>query len=375
MFKITFLLSLHVLSFVLRTMRLTWLYGALKLTDAEAATATVNSVGQQPIWTATQEYLARVRASIAAATTAFVERQTDRYTDSYKLPGGGRLQRRGPQSQPGAVKGSGGWDTAYPLEDFGDQVAGDDVTLAYLSVEEYQRAVDTVVIRDVNTVRFEMLKALFNPTNATFTDPRGNLTIRRLANSDGSLYPPVIGSESEADDTHYLESGYAASAISDTNNPYTTIRAEIEEHFGEGNIVVFIHPDQETKTKDLTDFTDAPSPFITPGASTATVTDMPNVPGKVIGRVSGVWVSVWHYIPTGWMFGLDLNAPAPLIERVDPAFTGLGTGLQLVSTDQIYPFTMAFWRHRFGYGVGNRLNGVAFELGTGGTYGAPTIYA
>lgn len=374
MFKLTFLLSLHVASILLRTLRLSWLYGALKITDAEAATATVNT-NQTAIWTATQEYLARVRMSIADAISLFVERTTDRYSDSYKLPGGGRMQRRGLQSQPGAIKGGGSWDTAYPLEDFGDQIAGDDVTLAYMSVQEYQRHVDTVVIRNVNTRRFELLKALFNNTNATFIDPRGTLTIRRLANSDGTLYLPVIGSETEADDAHYIESGYAASAISDANNPFLTIRNEIKEHFGDGNIVVFIHTDQQAKTESLTDYTPVRDPRIDAGANASIANGAPNVPGTVIGRVSGVWVSVWDYVPTGYLFGMDLNAPAPLIERVDPASTGLGQGLQLVSTDETYPFRMAFWRDRFGYGVGNRLNGVLMELGTGGTFTVPSAYA
>jgi hypothetical protein len=63
------------------------------------------------------------------------------------------------------------------------------------------------------------------------------------------------------------------------------------------------------------------------------------------------------------------------MERVDPADTGLTSGLQLVAQDEEFPFMASFWRDRFGYAVGNRLNGVAFEYGTGGTYTEPTAYA
>jgi len=34
----------------------------------------------------------------------------------------------------------------------------------------------------------------------------------------------------------------------------------------------------------------------------------------------------------------------------------------------------SFWRHRMGYGVANRLNGVVMELAAGGTYTIPTVY-
>jgi hypothetical protein len=75
------------------------------------------------------------------------------------------------------------------------------------------------------------------------------------------------------------------------------------------------------------------------------------------------------------MLAVHLEAPAPVIKRVDPAATGLGRGLQLVAEDESFPFTASFWRHRFGFGVGNRLNGVVMELGTGGTYTVPAAYA
>ena len=148
---------------------------------------------------------------------------------------------------------------ALPLEDFGAQLSGNDVDMAYMSVAELDRHLNTVVAQNVNTLRFEMLKALLNNTQDTFVDPlHGSLSIEPLANGDTVVYPPVLGSESEATDDHYLESNYAASAISDANNPFITIRDEIEEHFGVdqggSNIVVFINQAQTTAVEDLSDF-------------------------------------------------------------------------------------------------------------------------
>jgi hypothetical protein len=353
---------------------MSWLLGALKLDDADR-TRTVSNIGQAAIFTATQDFLARINADRDAAAGVFVERTTDRYTERYYLPGGGYLQRRGRQTQTASVKAGGYWDVGYPLEDFGAQISGDDVSLAYMTLEMYQRHVDTVVIQDVNTFRFEILKALVNSTAGTFVDPiNGSLTIQRLANGDATLFPPLLGTNTEATDTHYLESGYAASAISDANNPFVTIKDEIEEHFGtDGNIAVFVNNAQVAKTEALTDFDPVNDANVRAGANEATVINVPAaLPGRVIGRTNGVWVVEWRYLPANYMIGIDLSAPAPLVQRVDPASTGLGMGLQLVAEDEIYPFRMAHWRHRFGFGVGNRLNGVVMELGTGGTYSVPS---
>jgi hypothetical protein len=194
------------------------------------------------------------------------------------------------------------------------------------------------------------------------------------------VYPPVIGTDSEATDDHYLESGYAASAISDTNNPFVTIRDELEEHFGipsdGSNIVVFVNNAQTAKVEALTDFVEVGDRFVIPGDNVDQLTGLPaNLPGRVLGRVSGCWAVEWRWMPANYMTGIHMDAPRPIVARVDPADTGLGTGLQLVEVDREYPLQKSHYRHRVGFGVGNRLNGVVMELGTGGTYTIPTAYA
>lgn len=354
------------------------LFGSITYDDGDRAY--VNNLGQRLVFDAATAYLERANAEMRAALAAFVETETEAYKERYKLPGGGRLQRRGGQAQSGAVKAGGQWDVAYPLEDFGAQIVGDDVSMAYMTAPELQRHVDTVIIQNQNTVRFELLRRLFNNAASTFSDPQyGALTVQPLANGDSVLYPPVQGSESEATDNHYLESGYAASAISDTNNPFVTLRDELAEHFAESsdgdNILVLIHPDQMAKTQALTGFVPVVDRFIQPGAGVDVPINLPSVPGRLFGRVSGVWVSAWRWLPTGYLLAVDLDSPAPLRMRVDPTATGLGRGLQLVASDEEFPFRAAHWRHRFGFGVGNRLNGVVMELGTGGSYTVPAAFS
>lgn len=356
------------------------IFAALGLADSDRSF--INVIGQRVVYDAAMQLLDQYNAGLNAAMSVFVERTTEDYKLRYKLPGGGRLQRRGGQAQSGAKKAYGSWDIALPLEDFGDQLVGDDVALAYMTMDEFDRHLDTIFLSDVNTVRFEMLKSIFNNTARTFVDPLyGSLTVQPLANGDTVTYPPVEGSESEATDDHYLESGYAASAISDTNNPYVTIRDELEEHFGGGvsggsNIAVFINNAQTAKTETLTEYDPVPQRFVTAGVNSDQADrGLPaNVPGKILGYVNGVWVVEWRWVPANYMLGIHLDAPAPLLQRVDPAATGLGQGLQLIATDDETPFEASHYRHRFGLGVGNRLNACVMELGTGGSYSIPAAY-
>ncbi len=358
---------------------MTGIFGLLGLADTDDSY--INVIGQRAVFEAVTQYWNQINADNQQSMGVFVEGMTEDHIERYYLPGGGRLQRLGENTQAAAVKASGYWDVAYPLEEFGAQIAGSRVGLAYTTLQQLNRHLQTVDIQNVNTLRFEMLKAIFNNTARTFVDPlKGSLTVRPLAlASDSVLYPPVLGSETEATDTHHLESGYAASAISDTNNPLVTIYDEIIEHFGTmtggEEVVVFINNAQTAKIKALTDFDEVIDNNIRAGASISVPQNLPNVPGKIIGRGSGVWVVEWRWMPANYMFGMHLEAPAPLKMRVDTAVSGLPRGLNLVSTSDTHPFQTAHYSHRFGIGVGNRLNGCVLELGTGGSYSIPSGYS
>jgi len=353
------------------------IFGLLGLDDNDRSY--VNNVGQRQVFDAANTWLQAQQVEMMRVYSIFIEQETEAFKERYYLPGGGRLQRRGGQAQSAATKASGSWDVAYPLEDFGAQYAGDDVSMAYMNMQEMQRHLDTLDIQNMNTVRFEILKSIFTNTSSTFVDPiQGSLTIQSLANGDGTLYPPVLGSETEADDTHHIETNYAATAISDTNNPYITGRDDLEEHFGAptgfGNIVAFVNNAEVAETEDLTDFVPVEDVHIRSGNDANVPYNLPSVPGRIIGRCNGVWIVDWRWVPATYQIFIDLEAPAPLKMRVDPADTGLGRGFQLVSNEMNYPFEQSHYRHRFGVGVGNRLNGVVLELNTGGDYTIPTAY-
>ena len=356
------------------------IFGHLNISDTERSF--LATAGQSLVWEAAQEYLDRVNAQMEQFLGVFVEETTEVFKERYKLPGGGHLQRRGSDGRYGAVKAYGYWDVAFPLEDFGAQIASNDVDLAYMSARELENHIQTVVIQNTNTVRHELLKALLNNTQGTFTDPiHGSLSIEPLANGDTVVYPPVIGSESEATEDHYLGSAYAASSISDTNNPFVTIRDDLIHHSGirgDGyNIVVFVNPAELPETEDLTDYDPDIDRYVIPGDNINRLQGLPaGLPGAVMGRTNGVWVVRWDWIPASYMVGIHMDMAKPLKRRVDPADTGLGRGLQLVARDEQFPFESSFWRHRFGLGCGNRLNGVVMDMSnTDSDYDIPSAYS
>lgn len=360
------------------------IFGHLNISDTERVFNA--TVGQEVIWEAVQEYLDRSNAELSAALGIFVAETTESFKRRYKLPGGGYLQERDANGDFANVKAVGSWDVAFPIKDVGAAVGGNDVEMAYMTVRELETHIQTVEIQNINTVRKDVLKALLNNTERTYVDDiHGSLLVEPLANGDAVVYPPVLGVMTEATETHYLNAGYATASISDTNNPYATIANDLEEHFGAptggSQIATFINPAEAPKTRALAEFVPVSDLGVVPGDTADTVRGIPPELlriGRVLGRLdtSGVWVVEWRFMPATYMLGIHLDAPKPLIRRIDPADTGLGQGLRLVAREESrenFPFEKSQWRHRYGFGVGNRLNGVVMEVEVDATYDIPTI--
>jgi hypothetical protein len=357
------------------------LFGALGVNENDRTY--LRTLDQSIVYEAVNQVLAEFNAQLQAARSIFVEETTSDLQRRYKLPGGGYMQGRNAQGRPGALKAKGEWDVAFPLFDYSDAIADNDVDLAYMTVQEFDRHMKTIMNRSLNTERRAILQSVFNNADLSHIDQtgRGTLTVKPLANGDAVLYPPVIGSEDEATENHYIETNYAVADISATNDPTATVQDELEEHFGTPNggsdIVLFTTAAAAKKIKAIDGFVEVTDNNVRPGDDTATVNGLPaGMPGRVHGSLNNVWVVEWRALPANYGFGIHLNAPKPLIRRVDPAEVGLGDGsLQLVVTDERFPMEQSTFRQRYGYGVGNRLNGVVIEFGTGGSFTVPTSLA
>lgn len=346
--------------------------------------AYVNNMNQELLYQGAQQYIQMANEAAMMAASAFVDpTPTTNFKERYQLGLTGRMQRASEQTSGKPVARSGSWDVAYPLWNFHEALAISDVDMAYMTPNELQLHVDGIITRANNAKRHEILYRLFNNTQDTFTDPRhGALTIEPIANGDSVVYPPVEGSDTEATEDHFLESNYATGSISDTNNPFETLVNDLVHHGVDTTddvpIVAFIHPDEQTSTEALTNFVPYIPPQIAPGNDTDQVLRPSRpIPGKIIGYIRGLcWVSVWRWVPSGWIAAVNLAAPQPFKMRVDPAETGLGSGgLVMLPEERNGVLTFDSWRLRFGIGAANRLGAAVMELGTGGTYSIPTAYA
>lgn len=360
------------------------IFGALGLSDRDPRT--VNEITQPVVYDGLGLVLGDHNDDTEELEAFFVEKTTEKVGFRYKMEGGGYLQEMGRRSPTGEVKGGSSYTVQFPLENAGAAIASDDIAMAYMSLEDFDVHVRTVLRQDKNTRRYKLLRAIFLKEGREFEDDQaGTLNIRALASNDGTLYPPVEGSVDQAEDSHYLGTPADWTTINDVKNPIPMIVAELEEHFGatQGGspIVVIFNPKQAGQVEALEDFVPVGDNYIAYGnnVSLALEDAFPEglPPGKVIGRCNGATIVSWPGMPLNYVFAKHLGAPAPLIKRLDTAKSGLITGLHLLPDNPMTPLEKYVWRNRYGYGVGNRLNGVVVDLTAAGganTYTNPSMF-
>lgn len=356
------------------------IFGVLGVADTESAF--LINMGQELVFDAINQVLGYHNADVQAATSVFVKGNTEKFTQRWLAPGSGYLTPVGqvPLAPGPAVMRTGYWDVSYRLSEYSESISGSRVGLAYMTVAELDAHLDTVMERDMARHRLHMLIALMESTNFTFADiQHANLTIRRLANTDGALYPPVPGAVVEAQDCHYIDAAYNIAGIAAATNPAVDLRNEILEHFGgrmtTGTDILYIHgSDQTALLAAIVGYVATADDKIQWGDDTDLAKNLANVPGWMHGRGWGVWMTEWAWMPAEFGMAVHLGYP-PLMRRVDTAASGLATGLNLVATDRDHPLASAYYSDRFGYGVGNRLSAACIEINAGdATYTPPAAY-
>jgi len=357
------------------------IFGVLGVEDTEAAF--LINIGQELVFDAINLVLGYHNEDVQAATSVFVRGDTERFTQRWLAPGSGEITPVGqdPMAPGPSIGRYGYWDVSYPLREYSESMSGTRIALAYMTPAELDAWLDTIMERDMAQHRLRMLIALMESTNLTFADIKhGNLTIRRLANTDGALYPVLPGAAAEAEDCHYIDAAYNVAGIADATTPTVDLRNEIVEHFGGrqsgGEDILYLHGDDQTAyILALTDYVPIPDRFVRYGEDTDLARMLDGVPGRLHGRCDGCWVSEWAWMPDEFGMAVHLRYP-PLMRRVDTVASGLPRGLTLVATDRDHPLESAYYCDRFGYAVGNRLSAACIEINAGGaTYTPPTAYA
>lgn len=280
-------------------------------------------------------------------------------------------QEIGPDGRPLETYHSGYYEVGYPLKRVAWALGWNRETFARMTVADLDKQFNAKVAGNARRHSREILKALLFKANYDYTDElEGTVTVTRLANTDGTIYLP-----DNAEENHYLTSGYAANALSATNNPFVTIANEIREHYTTSTrVVVFINSAQVAEIQaDLPSFVDGPVAGIAPSTLTATALDPGvNVPGDFLGTdsASGAYVYVWNRIPANYMYGQAVDETPPLVQRI-PAEAML-QGFTSLDEEAHLPFYKRSWIEIFGYSVAQRLVGVAMELTADATYDNPT---
>lgn len=362
------------------------IYGVLGLDPDQSERRYLTTIGQQSIYDAVQETLRRYTDELRNFESLFVGETTTNHTERHYLTQTGRLQAMGfaPKVLPRERGVRGHYDVAYPLSEFGDGWGADRVTYAYMTMRDLDRHIDAVTGRDANTMANLIISAILDNRSWTFQDPiHGAITVQPLANGDDTLYPPPFGEDENATANHYMVSGYAPTSISDTNDPYPTLVDAIEHHKGTPTggspIVVLIARNLTRPTREnLTNFVPIQSYNIRPGDDVTTVIGLPSgrtLPStaKVIGAhaESAAYIAEWVRLPPGYMVAIHTGDRAPLKRRVDPADTGLSQNLHIISRNSEAPFESAYYAHRMGYGVGDRLGMVVMQVKASGSYDVP----
>lgn len=285
---------------------------------------------------------------------------------------------------PASVYVSGSWDVAFPLRRYSHGLTLTRTAMGYISLYEMKNQVEGIILSNLRARRERILTAIFEDTNLAGYDDFINpvQTIRRLANTDGALYPPIQGANVEAQDQHYREAAYTPATISAVNNPVITLRNEILEHFGGQmelgtDILYLCNIDQEAPLMAVAGFVAVEDMGINWGDATSLAKYKTGLPGRLFGRGWGCLLSVYDWIPATYAIAVKLSHP-PLLKRVDTVESGLGTGLNLVSTEKDFPLTASYYEERMGYAVADRLSAAVIEISNeqgAEAYAPPAAYA
>ena len=339
-----------------------------------AADRLVDSIGQQTIFDAVTASAVEHTRVVNEMLSVLVQRTTD-FKARFKLSGKGTLQPLTELGKPRIVREEGQYDVAYPIQSAGTGWGTTRVSRAKMTLEEANRLTVESLRRDGDWMKRHMLSGVYDNTNWTFVDEeKGSLTIKPLANNDGTLYP-VVGGGTE-DSQHFK---FQAGAIADgaATNPYPVIFAQLRKHLSNVGlpVIVMIPTNVRAETEALTDFTPVVDPDITPGSATETISG--NIASKrhfgdeVIGKANGCWIVEWSELDDDHLLAFSEGASQVLAMREHPetALQGLFTEFNNVDGN----LQEADFIRMAGFGVRNRVGALMMQV-ENGSYVIPTNF-
>lgn len=347
------------------------LYGFHSLQDAfDQAAVEVLPVVQDAVALAQAEH-----NRVTNEVVALFANRTTAYGAAVRTGGARRLQPQDEfaRSLPTRRRPSG-HRVEFPLQSAGDALAQTYEASVAMTVEDVNDNLAEMQAADSVWIREHLMGALFANNSWQFDDDQhGPLTIYGLANGDAHTYTVDAAGISQEQDNHYSAQ---SAVISDAANPYPGEREKLEHHPQNASapVVSFIHADQRPATELLTGFYTYSDPNISPGPNEPQLvgTAPTGVPGKIIGYVDGVWVSVWGGMPSGFILTVALSASKALAMREWPY--PVLQGFVLDAEEQHYPYLQRQYKRRAGFGAYDRVGASVRRIGNA-AYAVPSGFA
>jgi hypothetical protein len=290
---------------------------------------------------------------------------------------GGRMQMLGEIAGVEATRQGARWYVGFPIYAKGTMQSMRVAWLQRASLADLNSLVVHSAMINIETVISDALGAILRNDNYVFDDTQwpgmnaGTPTVYPLANNDGSTGSVYnFGNEVMLGTlNHYVVSGTANPTYAGFTTAHNMMR-------NVGNDTRIIHIMSRTTTdyvaSNVTQFIRPASPLIS----------NINVIEAQVGspRARGVvdFDEVWEFphFPDGYMLTLDLSKAPPLRQR-ESNIAG-ERGFQIVQDDKLpevtsHPLANKTFKHIYGFGVRNRVNGVVTQFKASGAYDIPVV--
>lgn len=354
-------------------------YGTLTVGDLLANQNTIAQIGEDRVWESIETALAVHNGFVQEGLRDLVTMTTDNLK-RFGGPDAMTMEKIDEMGSPNAQKVTAGTNIGIPLYLNGIAVQWNRKYFQNATGAEFAAQFMAAQDADVKAVFRDIKQAIYYPTNKTVVDRLVNnvisLPVKALTNADSTAVPlaPDGTSFNAATHTHYLFTAATTLAAADVTASINTV----VEHYGQGQVMVYINPAQETAMRALTGFTAITPVQIVPAltAQQARVNDLET--GQFYNRKIGyfgnqaaeVWVKPWAV--AGYVFVFMRGPRKTLVMRTRNANSG---GLAIAAEDESYPLRARMLEHEYGIACWERTNGAVLYIDTGaaGAFVAPTI--
>ncbi len=349
----------------------TLLYGFHSLADVLGQRVT--EVGVEEVGRAITESVAVHNQVVRDLFNLFVEPTTE-FKTRYKTPNVVSLQPLDEYGRARQIQVAGYYEVSYPIQSAGLAWGRTRMATLFMTVEEANRVLTTILDADLRWMRNHLLAALLGNADWNFDDEaHGTLAVKPLANADATSYLLRNGGETGSTDSHYFAQ---AAGIADASNPYQVAADSLREHPGnDGEVVHLIAPNLEASTKALVSFIDKADPNVEQAVTGDRLIGSVgvNVPGELLGydQASRSWVFKWSVLPDDYLVSTMTRAEKPLRMR-QHALPEL-QGFHPVAERADHPFWEQQYERHAGFGAWNRVGAAVTRVGNA-AYAIPAGY-